>query len=162
MTNSTMRYWLATALAAGVALTATATALWAQDPAADTEALFAAKNVLLFVRGKAALARARILDVRHNVSGVSRASVVRLRWQGKKRRTIVSTVTMEMIHRPGLRKLYRLTYRDTLGPMRLPEQLLQVRERLNIMLAEEDLLLEPGGNWPAFENIPVVEWHSTP
>ena len=83
MTNSTMRYWLATALVAGVALTATATALWAQDPAADAEALFAAKNVLLFVRGKTALARARILDVRHNVSGVSRASVVRLRWQGR-------------------------------------------------------------------------------
>ena len=127
------------------------------DVAADNEAMFAAKNVLCFVRGAKALNGVKVQEVKHNDSGAVRASVVRLRYPHGRSKVVSAVITMEMVKKPGLRRFYRLTYRDDVNPLYFPEQLMQVRERLNTVLAEGDLLTRLTPQPLAFEEIPLLD-----
>ncbi len=64
---------------------------------------------------------------------------------------------MEMIKKPGLRRIYQLTFRDDLKPVYLPEQLLQVREQVNTAMERGDLLTRLTPHKLEFEAVPLLD-----
>ncbi len=126
------------------------------DFIADNEALYVAKNVLCFVRGKKATQGVEVTEIQHTDAGSNRASVVRLRYVHKRSR-VNCVITMEMIKKPGLRRIYQLTFRDDRSPLNFPEHLLEVREQINSVFARGDLLSRLTPRRLPFESLPLVD-----